>query len=81
MAGQIVDATVIEARRPYLTAAEKATLREGGTPAGWSKVRPRQIDRDAAGRLSAARRRRRPAGRAGPARRYRHTDVLLRQTH
>ena len=46
MGGQIVDATVIEARRPRLTVAEKATIREGGTPAGWSKARTRQIDRD-----------------------------------
>jgi transposase, IS5 family len=46
MGGQIVDATVIEARRPRLTKREKATIREGGTPAGWSKARTRQIDRD-----------------------------------
>ena len=46
MGGQIVDATVIEARRPRLTAEEKTTLRGGGTPSGWSKARTRQIDRD-----------------------------------
>jgi IS5 family transposase len=46
MGGQIVDATVVEARRPRLTKEEKATLREGGTPEGWSKARARQIDRD-----------------------------------
>ena len=46
MGGQIVDATVIEARRPRLSAAEKATLREGGTPTGWWKARARQVDRD-----------------------------------
>jgi len=46
MGGQIVDATVVEARRPRLTKEEKATLRDGGTPAGWSKARTRQIDRD-----------------------------------
>lgn len=46
MGGQIVDATVIDARRPRLTKEEKATIREGGTPAGWSKARTRQIDRD-----------------------------------
>jgi len=46
MGGQIVDATVIEARRPRLTRDEKAVLRDGGTPAGWSKARTRQIDRD-----------------------------------
>lgn len=46
MGGQIVDATVIEARRPHLTKEEKGTLRGGGTPSGWSKARTRQIDRD-----------------------------------
>jgi transposase, IS5 family len=46
MGGQIVDATVIEARRPHLNKDEKATLRDGGTPADWSKARTRQIDRD-----------------------------------
>lgn len=43
---QIIDASVIEARRPRLTRTEKATIREGSTPAGWSKARTRQIDRD-----------------------------------
>jgi transposase, IS5 family len=46
MAGQIVDATVIEARRPRLTRDEKQIVRDGGTPDGWSKARTRQIDRD-----------------------------------
>ncbi|MBV9734564.1 MAG: IS5 family transposase [Acidisphaera sp.] len=46
MGGQIVDATVIEARRPRLTRDEKQTLRDGVTPVGWSKARGRQIDRD-----------------------------------
>jgi len=46
MGGQIVDATVIEARRPRLTKEEKAMLRAGGTPEDWSKARTRQIDRD-----------------------------------
>lgn len=46
MGGQIVDATVIEARRPRLNVEEKATVRRGGTPSGWSKARTRQIDRD-----------------------------------
>ena len=41
-----MDATVIEARKPRLTRDEKAMLRGGGTPAGWSKARTRQIDRD-----------------------------------
>ncbi len=46
MGGQIVDATLVEARRPRLSRDEKATLREGGVPAGWSEARTRQIDRD-----------------------------------
>ncbi len=46
MGGQIVDATVVEARRPRLSQEEKQTLRGGGTPEGWSKARTRQIDRD-----------------------------------
>jgi IS5 family transposase len=46
MGGQIVDATVAEARRPRLTQGEKARLRDGGTAEGWSKARQRQIDRD-----------------------------------
>ena len=46
MGGQIVDATVIEARRPRLNKEEKQTVRDGGTPTGWSKARTRQIDRD-----------------------------------
>lgn len=46
LGGQIVDATVVEARRPRLTKDQKQTLRHRGTPAGWSKARTRQIDRD-----------------------------------
>jgi IS5 family transposase len=62
MGGQIVDATVVEARRPRLTREEKATLRDGGTPAGWSKARERQIDRD--GRWIIKRGRKPPPGDA-----------------
>ena len=46
MGGQIVDATVIEARRPRLTQAEKDALKGGGTPADWKPARRAQIDRD-----------------------------------
>jgi IS5 family transposase len=46
MGGQIVDATVVQARRPRLTKDEKVTVRGGGTPSGWSTARTRQIDRD-----------------------------------
>ena len=53
MGGQIIDATVIEARRPRLTQAEKATIKGGGTPAEWTPARRAQIDRD--GRWNQAR--------------------------
>ena len=46
MGGQIVDATVIAARRPRLTQAEKDILKGGGTPAEWKPARRTQVDRD-----------------------------------
>jgi IS5 family transposase len=46
MGGQIIDATVIEARRPRLPQAEKDTIKGGGTPAGWTPARRAQIDCD-----------------------------------
>jgi IS5 family transposase len=63
MGGQIVDATVVEARRPRLTKDEKAILRDGGTPEGWSKARARQIDRD--GRWTIKRGRKAPPSEGG----------------
>jgi IS5 family transposase len=64
--GQIVDATVIEARRPRLSRDEKAVIKSGGTPAGWSKAKTAQIDRD--GRWTIKRGRRAPEpGAEGPA--------------
>jgi transposase, IS5 family len=60
MGGQIIDATVIEARRPRLTQAEKDTLKSGGTPAAWTPARRAQIDRD--GRWTIKRGRKREAG-------------------
>jgi IS5 family transposase len=47
MGGQILDATVVQARLARLTAEEKAVIRGGGTPSGWSPARRAQIDRDA----------------------------------
>jgi IS5 family transposase len=44
MAGQIVDATVVEARRPRLTQDEKATVKGGSVPAAWSKAKRAQMD-------------------------------------
>src|SRR5499427_4424753 len=46
MGGQIVDATVIEARRPRLTQAEKHVIKGGGTPGEWTPARRAQIDHD-----------------------------------
>jgi hypothetical protein len=46
MGGQIIDATVIEARRPRLSQAEKDTIKGGGTPAEWEPARRAQIDGD-----------------------------------
>lgn len=62
MGGQIVDATIVEARRPRLTKEEKATLRDGGTPEGWSKARTRQIDRDGRWTLKRGRKAKPPEG-------------------
>ena len=59
MGGQIVDATVIEARPPRLTQAEKDTLKGGGMPAEWKPARRAQIDRD--GRWTIKRGRKREA--------------------
>jgi hypothetical protein len=44
MGGQIIDATVIQARRPRLTKSEKATIKGGGVPSGWSKAKRAQMD-------------------------------------
>ncbi|PWC26791.1 IS5 family transposase [Teichococcus aestuarii] len=47
MGGQIIDATIIAAPRQKLTLEEKATIREGGTPEGWSRAKRAQKDQDA----------------------------------
>lgn len=47
MGGQIIDATVVAAPRQKLTDDEKAVVRSGGTPSGWSKAKRRQKDLDA----------------------------------
>lgn len=62
MGGQIVDATVVQARPARLTAEEKATLEGGGTPEGWSPAREAQIDRDARWTLKRGRERSPPEG-------------------
>jgi transposase, IS5 family len=57
MGGQIIDATVVQARPARLTAEEKAAVRRGEEPAGWSPARKAQIDRDARWTLKRGRKR------------------------
>lgn len=68
MGGQIVDATVIEARRPRLNRTEKETIKGGGVPADWTKARTRQIDRDGRWTLKRGRKRQAPPDASGPKR-------------
>jgi IS5 family transposase len=64
MGGQIVDATVIQARRPRLTRGEKATIKGGGIPETWSPAKRAQMDTE--GRWTLKRGRKRAAGRSEP---------------
>jgi IS5 family transposase len=57
MGGQIVDATVVQARPARLTVEEKAAIRRGDTPDGWPPKRRAQIDRDARWTLKRGRKR------------------------
>ena len=57
MDGQILDATVVQARPPRLGAEEKAVIHDGRTPAGWSPARQAQIDRNARWTLKRGRKR------------------------
>jgi IS5 family transposase len=57
MGGQIVDATVIQARRPRLSQDEKATVKSGGVPEGWSKAKRAQMDTDGRWTLKRGRKR------------------------
>lgn len=61
MGGQIVDATVVQARRPRLTEDEKTAVKGGDVPDGWSKAKRAQMDTE--GRWTLKRgRKRAPAG-------------------
>jgi IS5 family transposase len=64
MGGQIVDATVVQARRPRLTQDEKTTVKDGAVPEGWSKAKRAQMDTD--GRWTIKRGRKRPADPSKP---------------
>jgi len=62
MGGQSIDATLIQAPRQKLSEDEKATVRAGGTPAGWSPAKRRQKDRDARWTLKRGRAKPKPEG-------------------
>lgn len=64
MGGQIVDATVVEARRPRLTRAEKEVVKGGGVPEDWKPARARQIDREGRWTLKRGKRKPPPGGAA-----------------
>ena len=64
MGGQIVDATVIQARRPRLSRDEKATIRGGAVPAGWSKAKRAQMDTEGRWTLKRGRKRSADPGKA-----------------
>jgi hypothetical protein len=66
MAGQIVDATVIEARRPRLTAAAKAMVKAGEVPATGRRRSGRRWTPTAAGPSSAGAGRARARQRRAP---------------
>jgi IS5 family transposase len=57
MSGQIVDASVVPARRPRLTRGEKDTVRGGGVPAGWAPAKRAQMDTDGRWTLKRGRKR------------------------
>jgi len=63
MGGQIVDATVVEARRPRLTREEKETIKGGGVPEDWSPARRAQIDTEGRWTIKRGRKRTTPEGR------------------
>ncbi len=67
MGGQIIDATVVQARPARLSAEEKATIKDGGTPEGWTAARTAQVDRDA--RWTLKRGRKRPPAKDGGSKR------------
>jgi IS5 family transposase len=75
MGGQIVDATVVQARPARLTAEEKAAVRRGETPDGWPPARRAQIDRDA--RWTFRRGRKRPPPQQGAPRKQQTAEIAF----
>jgi IS5 family transposase len=75
MGGQIIDATVVEARRPRLNRAEKDTIKGGDVPPDWNKARTRQIDRD--GRWTLKRGKKRSLSGDGGVTRQSTTEIII----
>jgi transposase, IS5 family len=75
MGGQIVDATVVQARPARLTAEEKAAIRRGDTPDDWPPARRAQIDRDA--RWTLKRGRKRPAAKEGTPKKRQAIEIAV----
>jgi transposase, IS5 family len=75
MGGQIVDATVVEARRPRLNRAEKDTIKGGDVPPDGNKGRTRQIDRD--GRWTLKRGKKRSLSEDGGVKRPATTEIVI----
>jgi len=62
LGGQIIDATVVEARRPHLTRDEKDTIKGGGVPDDWTPARRAQIDTEGRWTIKRGRKREAPGG-------------------
>jgi len=65
MGGQIVGATVIQARRPRRRQHEKATFEGGAVPAGWSKAKLAQMDTEGRSTLRRGRKHSLASSRSG----------------
>ncbi len=76
MGGQIVDATVVEARRPRLATEEKDTLKGGGIPQEWAPARRAQIDTEGRWTIKRGRKRETPPGDEG-ARRQAQQEIAV----
>lgn len=62
MGGQIVDATIVGARRSWLTQAEKDVVKGGGVPESRRDARTRQIDREGRWKLKRGKKKPVPPG-------------------
>jgi IS5 family transposase len=73
--GQIVDATIVEARRPRLRQDEKEVVKGGGIPEEWKAARTRQIDRD--GRWTLKRGKKKPTPPGGSVRTTAASEIAV----